>query len=384
MSFVARCISAIVVGLAFSSSQAQVPVWSTEPPNIPARYDWIASGLSHPWGLDFLPDGNFLVTLRAGQLMMISPKGIRQQVRGVPPAYAELHGGLLDVALHPDFKWNRLVYLSMSQGTRNANRMTLVRGRLSGNQLVEVRTIFAVSQFKSGPEGFGGRLCWLPDKTLLFSIGDGGNPPTKLNGILIREYAQRLDSHLGKVLRLKDDGTAPSDNPFFNTPGAMKEIWTLGHRHPQGLVYDPVRKVVFQTEHGPQGGDELNVLVRGANYGWPRATWGIDYSGAVISSNRSLQGMRDPIAVWTPCIGVSGVGVYYGPHFPTSRGRVMACGMRGVSLREMGLGADLRTTSQRRFGLGYRIRQMKQGPDGYMYILTDMTDGHLIRISPAP
>jgi glucose/arabinose dehydrogenase len=230
------------------------------------RVEVVVSGLSHPWSIAWLPDGSALVTERSGRLRLIRDGKLEPTpVPGLPPVLASGQGGLLDVSLHPDFADNRLVYLSFATGTPDENRTALARGRFDGQALRDTEVIFRNADPKSGGQHFGSRIVWLPDRSLLLSIGDGGNPPIRFSGENIRNQAQNPGTHFGKVLRLRDDGTPHPDNPFASQPGAKPEIWTLGHRNIQGMTRDPVSGRVWANEHGSRGGDELNVIEGGNN-----------------------------------------------------------------------------------------------------------------------
>jgi glucose/arabinose dehydrogenase len=294
-------------------------------------------------------------------------------------------GGLLDIALHPDFTKNRWVYMTYSAGRPQANRTALARGRINEDltELTEVKTLFQVAQAKQGGQHFGSRLLWLDDGTLLMSIGDGGNPPLQLDGRLIRLNAQDLSSELGKILRLNEDGTPPADNPFADDgdPKTDPYIWTYGHRNIQGLALHPRSRVVWATEHGARGGDELNVIRRGQNYGWPKATYSVEYFGPRISESTTLAGAIDPVVVWTPCIAPSGLVFYTGPEFPRWEGDLLAGGLVLRQIRRIDF-ENGKIVGQTTLQFEDRIRWVGQGPDGGIYVLTDEIDGKLLRIVP--
>jgi glucose/arabinose dehydrogenase len=279
--------------------------------DLPRQTGWkiqtVTAGLMRPWAAEWLPDGKtLLVTEREGRLRVVRNGELRMDVvEGLPEdLLASGQGGLLDVAIHPDFARNRWVYLTYSAGTRKANRTTLARARIDREltRLSDLEVLFEVNRLKSGGQHFGSRLLWLPDGTLLMSVGDGGNPPTKLDGRLIRENAQDLAAHLGKTVRMTDDGEVPADNPFAgdDDPKTDPYVYTYGHRNIQGMALRPGTGEVWATEHGARGGDELNRLTKGANYGWPRATYSREYFGPRISDRTSMEGAVDPAVVWTP------------------------------------------------------------------------------------
>ena len=364
----------------------------------------ILESLEAPWGMAFLPNGDVLITELTGQLRYVRG-GSRwrlenRPIEGVPAVSVSGQGGLMDVSLHPDFARNKLIYLSFSTGDEAGNKTRIVRAQLRGRALRNVETIFEVAQAKPRFQHFGSRFLWLPDKTLLITIGDGGNPPTSLEGGFIRNQAQNLDSHLGKVIRINDDGSIPADNPFLNRPDAQRQIFSYGHRNSQGIARDPVTGRVYATEHGSQGGDELNEIKAGANYGWPLATYAVEYgpTRTPITVNQSLPGMKDPIAVWSPSIAPSGLAVYRGTRYQGWNGDVFAGGLRLSTGNGAVMRVDLddagKALGQQRIDLGaVRVRDVRVGPDGYIYVITTATrnfrdkgqrNGQVWRLVPKP
>jgi glucose/arabinose dehydrogenase len=303
-------------------------------------------------------------------------------IGGIPDLFNQNQGGLLDISLHPRFAENNFVYFTYSHGTIEANRTRVARAKFDGQTLQNWQVIFEVSQDKPRGQHFGSRMVWLPDETLLISIGDGGNPPIQLNGELIRQQAQNLDSHLGKILRLNDDGSSPEDNPFVGSPDAKTAIWSYGHRNIQGLAFDPVTKRVWATEHGSRGGDEVNLIVGGENYGWPVATHSREYSGGLISPEKSLPGMIDPKQIWTPSIAPSGLTVYRGDRFEEWQGNLLAGGLVSQDIRRLEVDDTGQVVKEMSISIGQRVRYISQGPDGLLYILTDQSNGQLIRLEP--
>ena len=343
----------------------------------------VLENLEHPWGLVWLPNGSMLITERPGRLR-IARDGVLDPtpIPGAPEVFAENQGGLLDIALHPRFEENRLVYFTYSHGTNSANRTRIARATFDGSALSDWRVIFEVSQTKNRGQHFGSRLVWLPDGTLLASIGDGGNPPVELEGEFIRQQAQNLSSHLGKVIRINDDGSIPSDNPFANDAEAAPEVWSYGHRNIQGLAFDSTTNQVWATEHGSRGGDEVNLVEAGENYGWPIVTHSREYSGGLISPEKSLPGMVDPKVVWTPSIAPSGLAVYTGAAFPEWRGNLFAGGLVSRDIRRIELDESGNVVNEESIAIGQRVRDVRQGPDGLLYVLTDASNGRLIRLEP--
>lgn len=342
------------------------------------KVETIAEGLNHPWDIAFLPDGGLLVTERDGGLRLIRDGKLQAApIAGAPTTLTGGQGGLFDIVLDPDFASNQTVYLSFAAGTPQANATHVLKAQFDGAALRNSTTIFIASPSKPTKVHYGGRIVFLPDKTFLLSVGDA---------FVLRELAQDRSVHLGKILRLDRDGKAVPDNPFVTAPGMRPEIWSYGHRNPQGLFYDAESGKVFETEHGANKGDELNIITPGANYGWPVATWSMDYSGAVISPSPVMAGVTDPIAVWPEeTLAPGGVIVYRGALFPLWAGSVMIPSLVQKEVRRVTLGADGRAVSQERlFGeLGFRLRAVEAAPDGSLYLLTDDAQGKVLRVTPA-
>jgi aldose sugar dehydrogenase len=355
------------------------------------RKTMILSGLERPWGMAWLPDGAMLITEKAGRLRIVR-NGVLDPnpIAGVPQVLSTGQAGLMDVSIHPRFKENRLVYLTYSDGTAEANRTRLARATFDGKSLQDLRVIFEVSQTKSDGQHFGSRIVWLPDGTMLVAVGDGGNPPIQLAGELIRKQAQNLRSRLGKIVRLKDDGSVPPDNPFVGKANVDPLVWSYGHRNIQGLAFDPSTRRVWATEHGARGGDELNLVEAGKNYGWPIVTYSKEYAGGEISQERSRPGMVDPKVVWTPSIAPSGLAFYGGDslrdgkteRFPGWKGDLFAGGLVSQDVRRINLDTAGNVLGQQQIKIGQRVRDVRQGPDGLLYLLTDEQNGQLIRLEP--
>lgn len=341
------------------------------------RIETVASGLDHPWSLAFLPDGRMLVTERAGRLRVIADGQLQTApVAGLPPVFVASQGGLFDVLPAPDFTDSGLLYLSFAHGTARANNTRVVRARLFDNALQEVTPIFTAQPLKNTPVHYGGRMAWRPDGTLMVALGDGYN---------FREQAQKLDDHLGTVVRLNADGSVPADNPHVDTEGARPEIWSHGHRNVQGLFFDPVEDALYAHEHGARGGDEVNRIAPGNNYGWPAITHGVDYSGAQISPYTALPGMEQPLLHWTPSIAPSGLTRYRGDAFPAWQGSFFVGALADRAVHRLTVSADgqLRDVERMFAELGARIRDVRSGPDGALYLLTDDDNGAVLRVVPA-
>jgi glucose/arabinose dehydrogenase len=384
-----------VLGIAMLAAVAvvegQAPRSSPPPPPLPQtffsgetpiRVVPVARGLSHPWSLAFLPDGSMLVTEREGRLRIIR-NGVLDPtpVSGVPRVFARVLGGLLDVALHPQFAQNRIVYLSYSKAGENTLSTTaLARGRFDGTALTDVKEVFVANTWSKSNTNYGGRIAFDREGFLYLTIGERQE----------QQRAQDTNDHGGKVVRLRDDGSVPPDNPFVGRAGYRPEVYTLGHRSPQGLAMNPATGALWENEHGPLGGDELNVLQPGRNYGWPLFTFGTDYDGSKVSSASAAGDFEAPFAYWVPSIAISGLTFYTGDRFPQWKGNVFVGAMfagrsRGtghiqrIVINEAGrpINREPLLTELRQ-----RIRDVRQGPDGLLYLLTDEDDGMVLRLEP--
>lgn len=335
----------------------------------------LVRGLEHPWALAFLPDGRLLVTERTGRLRLIQDGRLRPEpISGLPEIRQYGQGGLLDVALHPDFADNGLVYLSYAGRDRQAVGTEVLRGCLEGDRLTEVQVIFRMQPKLDSNIHFGSRLVFDREGHLYVTLGDRGH----------RERAQRLDDHLGTVVRLLDDGRIPTDNPFVGRAGALPEIFTYGHRNIQGAALHPDSGKVWIIEHGPQGGDEVNVLAAGVNYGWPVITYGAEYgSGAPIGEGTHKEGMAQPLWHWTPSIAPSGMAFYARGPFERWRGDLFVGALKDRMLVRLQLDGERVLAEERMLeGIG-RIRDVRVGPNGLIYLLTDEPNGRLLQLSPS-
>jgi glucose/arabinose dehydrogenase len=344
----------------------------------------VADGLVQPWSIAFLPGGDALITERPGRLRILRQgKLLPQPVDGVPKVFHSSQGGLLEVMPHPDFATNRLIYLSFSKpGATDAKATTtLVRGRFDGAALTGVQQIFeAVTE---GANHFGGKIAFDRNGYLFLTLGDRQVLPA---GNLETHPAQDLSNHHGKTIRLHDDGRIPSDNPFVNRAGAKPEIWSYGHRNVQGIAIHPQTGEVWTNEHGPQGGDELNLVQPGRNYGWPVIGFGVMYTtGAAIHSGTHREGMEQPAQVWVPSIGISGAMFYTGDRFPQWRGNLFVGGMARQRLVRLTLNARRIVSEEALVPQMGRIRDIRQGPDGDIYLVTDNREGKptpILKIEP--
>ncbi len=341
------------------------------------RVSKLTEGLSHPWSIAFLPDGRMLVTERAGRLRVVGKdfKLDPQPVGGVPAVAATGQGGLLDVVLHPKFAENNLVYLSYSAGDRNGIGTEVARGTLKGNQLDNVQVIFRMQPKLRTGYHFGSRLVFDREGYLYITLGDRGE----------MDRAQNPGDHNGSVIRLHDDGRVPKDNPFVGKPGWLPEKFTLGNRNMQGAALHPQSGLLWTHEHGPQGGDEINVMRAGVNYGWPVITYGANYgTGTKIGEGTTKDGMAQPLHKWVPSIAPSGMTFYTGNKFPKWRGDLFVGALRDQMLVRLKLDGEKIVHEERllKNALG-RIRDVRVGLDGFIYVLTDEASGVLARIEPA-
>lgn len=334
----------------------------------------VAEGLSNPWSLAFLPDRSILITERSGTLRkFVDGKLLEKPIGGVPEVFSRGQGGLLDIALHPKFAENRWVYLSYSKPGPEGATTAVCRGKLGNESLQEVEEIFVASAWSKTTRHFGSRLLFDDQGYLFVTVGERGD----------MKRAQDPGDHAGTTLRLNDDGSVPKDNPFVGKAGFLPEIYSYGHRNAQGMVLHPETREVWQNEHGPRGGDELNIIKAGANYGWPKVTYGIDYNGSEISAQTEMPGMEAPLLHWTPSIAASGMEVYTGDVFPEWKGNVFVGALILAHLQRITL-KDGKPVHREQLlgGLKERIRYVRQGPDGFLYILTDTSRGRLLRLEP--
>lgn len=334
----------------------------------------ITDGLEHPWGMAFLPDGSILVTERPGRLRrIINGRLDPNPVTGIPPVYASGQGGLLDVALHPRFATNRLVYLSYASPGQGGGATAVARGRLTGNRLEDVEELYVGLPRVSGGRHFGSRLLFAGGY-LFITAGDRGN----------KDRAQALDDPAGSIIRLHEDGRVPEDNPFVGRVDAEPGIYAYGNRNPQGLALEKATGRIYAVEHGPKGGDELNLIEPGVNYGWPVITWGRSYAGFKIGEGTHKEGMAQPVHYWAPSISPSGLMIYDGDRFPAWQGSFFTGALSSRLLARLEVKQGETVVEERLLSdWGKRIRDVRQGPDGLIYLLTDHPNGMLLRLEPA-
>lgn len=344
----------------------------------------VVEGLQNPWAMAFLPGGDMLITERPGRLRIFRDGTLLPDpVPGVPEVLAQGQGGLLDVVLHPDFESNRLIYLSFSKPVGDGSEATtaVVRGRFENDRLSGVEEIFeAVSR---GRGHYGSRLAFDADHFLFITVGDRQAAP---RGDLEAHPAQDLSNHHGTTIRLHDDGRVPSDNPFVGRPDARPEIWSYGHRNAQGLAFHPETGDLWLNEHGPQGGDEANLVKPGLNYGWPVVGFGVNYGGNPIHEGTHREGMEPPAHYWVPSIATSGLMIYTGDRFPQWKGNMFVGGLNGQQIARLTLDGQTVTAEETIFQGRGRVRDIRQGPDGYIYVAVEDRGGsptRIVRLEPA-
>ncbi|MGE8633962.1 MAG: PQQ-dependent sugar dehydrogenase [Achromobacter piechaudii] len=368
----------VLAGALWAAAPARA---AQEPVSAPAQVTAVVGGLDHPWAMAFLPDGGgVLITERPGKLRLLrTPGGLSKPLAGVPKVAASGQGGLLDVALSPDFAKDRYVYLSYAESDGDKSGTVVGRGRLSADAtaLEDFKVLFRQMPKLSSGLHFGSRLVFDRNGYLFISLGENNQRPT----------AQDLDKLQGKIVRLNRDGSVPTDNPFVGKPGARPEIWSYGHRNPQGMALNPWSGELWENEHGPRGGDEINRIQPGKNYGWPLATYGINYSGQPIpeAKGETVPGTEPPLFWWAKSPAISGMAFYDADRFPAWKHSVFIGALANQNLIRLTLDGN-RVVGQE-WLLGdrkSRIRDVRQGPDGYVYVLTDASPGQLLRLAPAP
>lgn len=337
------------------------------------QVDTLAKGFNNPWGLAFLPDGKILITERKGEILVFENGKIQEQkIQNVPAVFAKGQGGLLDIQAHPDYTNNGWIYLSYAKPEGDAGATTIARAKLTGNALTDFQEIFTAQPAVNSDVHFGSRIVFDGEGHIFFSSGERGT----------KENAQTLENHLGKILRLNEDGSVPTDNPFVDSANAKPEIWSYGHRNPQGLFYDKATKMLWDAEHGPKGGDELNRVEKGKNYGWPVITYGINYDDTPITDITSKEGMEQPVYYWKPSIATCGLTLVTSDKYPGWKNDALVGGLILTHVARVDLDSEWKTLKYEKLldKVG-RVRLITQSPDGFLYVLTE-SPGLLLKILP--
>jgi aldose sugar dehydrogenase len=366
---------AFAVTLAATPALAQTETFKTEKATV--VMETVAKGLENPWGLAFLPDGRMLVTERPGRLRVVAPDGaISAPLAGLPTVAARNQGGLLDVAVDPDFATNRHIYVTFSEPREGGNGTSVARMKLNeqANGVTELTIIFRQQPTYDGGHHFGSRIVFDRTGAMFVALGDR---------YALKDQAQNRANSVGKIVRIARDGSIPADNPGHRREGWLTSVWSIGHRNVQGAALHPVTGKLWTAEHGARGGDEINIPEAGKNYGWPVITYGRDYSGAKIGEGTQKAGMEQPVFYWDPSIAPSGMAFYTGDKFPGWRGSVLIGALAGGVVARMTLDGEKVVAEERMFaGTGNRFRDVRQGPDGFVYLLTDARDGRVLRLRP--
>jgi aldose sugar dehydrogenase len=367
-------ISLLAFFMYFGCTGSQHP--QVEVPKLESTHDFtievLAEGLENPWSMAFLPDGRILLAERPGRIRIFeNGQLLKEPVSGLPVIWAHGQGGLLDIVLHPDYENNGWIYLAYSTNEGVVGSTAIARARLEGNSLVQLEELFRGDPFTELQYHFGCRIVFEDENTFYFTIGDRG----------VMDNAQNLANHNGKVLRLHADGSVPADNPFVGVEGAKPEIWNYGHRNIQGMALHPLTKVLWTHEHGPKGGDEINIEEKGANYGWPKATYGINYNGTIITTDTTLPGVTDPIHYWVPSIAPCGMDFVTSDIYPNWKNNLLVGALAGRHIQRLVFDGNKVVHSEKLLEEFARFRDVRQGPDGYIYILSE-GPGMFIKLVP--
>ncbi|WP_272978510.1 PQQ-dependent sugar dehydrogenase [Idiomarina baltica] len=371
-------LTAVAAALLSATMSTSVLAQEVETERHTLSLETISEGLNHPWGIAFLPSGDMLVTERSGTLNIITQAGQKTPIQGTPEVVAKSQGGLLDVNIDPDYADNGWVYISYSEKDPkggNGNSTAVMRGKIDGDKWTQGEVIFRQAPKYESNAHFGSRLVFSPEGHLFITLGERYSR---------MQDAQTLDNHHGKIVRIWSDGSIPKDNPFVGNDGALDEIWSYGHRNVQGAAIHPDTGELWTIEHGPQGGDEVNIPKAGKNYGWPTITYGEDYGGGEIGIGTHKEGMEQPFYYWLPSIATAGSIFYTGDKFPKWKGDLLVTALRGQTIARLDLeeGRVLHEERMLEDATSFRIRDIEQGPEGFLYILTDADSGQLIKLSP--
>jgi aldose sugar dehydrogenase len=372
----------LVVGLAISmvsctEKKEEVNIepspFATVTDKMTIKIDTLFTEFESPWGMTWLPDGRMLITERKGEILVFkNDKFTGEKLSGVPEVHEVNQAGLMDITIHPDYAKNGWVYLSYARPEGEGDVLVISRAKLDGNNMHSVEEIFVCGPEWKGGRHFGSRIVFDNAGYLYFSNGDKGSRPAN---------AQELDNDHGKIHRILDDGRIPEDNPFVNTPGAKPSIWTYGNRNPQGMIYDKANDRIWAVEHGPKGGDELNLIEKGKNYGWPVISYGINYDGTVLTEFTEKEGMEQPVTYWVPSIATCGMTLVTSDKYPAWKGNVLVAGLAGQQIARVELEGTKAVGEETLLKDIGRVRQVSESPDGYIYAITEAT-GLLVKLIP--
>jgi glucose/arabinose dehydrogenase len=342
--------------------------------NAPAGFtaQTLYDGFKNPWGMAWLPDGRMLVTERGGEILVFrNDKFTGEKLSGVPKVFNEGQGGLLDIVLHPNYNENKWIYISYAKPVSGGATTAIARFKLNGNQVTDFADIFTAKPYLPAAFHFGSRIVFDKNGYLFFSSGERGTQPK----------VQELNNDHGKIHRIHDDGRVPKDNPFVNTAGANPTIWTLGHRNPQGMVYDAATDRIWAAEHGPRGGDELNLIEKGKNYGWPKTCYGINYDGTVLTEYKEFPGIENPVRYWVPSIGPCGITIVKSAKYPDWKGNVLVGALAFKHVARVQLNGTKYVTEEKLLQDIGRVRDVEESPDGFLYVITE-GPGLMVKLVP--
>lgn len=343
-------------------------------PNPPAGItaQTLYDGLKNPWGLAWLPDGRMLVTERSGEILVFkNDKFTGEKISGVPAVFNNGQGGLLDIVVHPKYNENKWIYIAYAKPVDGGATTAIARFKLNGNQVTDLADIFTAKPYIPANYHFGSRIVFDKNGFLFFAAGERGTQPK----------VQELNNDHGKIHRIYDDGRIPQDNPFVKTAGASPSIWSYGHRNPQGMVYDPATDRIWAAEHGPKGGDELNLIEKGKNYGWPKTSYGINYDGTVLTPNKELPGIENPTRYWVPSIGPCGITIVKSAKYPDWKDNILVGALAFKHVARVQLNGTKYVAEEKLLQDIGRVRDVKESPDGFLYVITE-GPGLLVKMVP--
>ena len=365
-------LSALYIIALCSSCSQGTPPSEVEPSGDTTAAQTLYDGFKNPWGMVWLPDGRMLVTERAGEILIFKDdKYTGEKLTGVPAVFAKGQGGLLDITLHPDYKNNQWIYIAYSKPVEGGATTAISRFKLNGNQVTDLQELFTAKPYIPADYHFGSRIVFDKNNFLFFSAGERGTQPK----------VQELNNDHGKIHRLYDDGRVPEDNPFVKQKGANGSIWSYGHRNPQGMVYDKATDRLWAAEHGPKGGDELNLIEKGKNYGWPKTCYGINYDGTILTEFKELPGVQNPARYWVPSIAPCGITIVTSDKYPSWKGNILVGALAFKHIARVELKDTTYVKEEKLLQDMGRFRDVKESPDGFIYAITE-GPGLLLKLNP--